>query len=93
MNSSLRIKAQQLYQDSILDFSDIEYFEDFLENTNLSQDKMYLISWCGSETCAESIEQKTNFTILGYDYQLKHIKKKCMICASLGIISVLAKRY
>ncbi|MCK5158971.1 MAG: hypothetical protein KAR08_07430 [Candidatus Heimdallarchaeota archaeon] len=55
---------------------------------------MYLISWCGSESCAEAIEQKTKFTILGYDYQLKHKKKKkCLCCSSLGYISVLAKRH
>ncbi|MCK5045852.1 MAG: hypothetical protein KAJ76_11005 [Candidatus Heimdallarchaeota archaeon] len=78
----------------IVDLSCKENLDLLLEDTKLIQNNMYLISWCGSESCAEAIEQKTKFTILGYDYQLKHKKKKkCLCCSSLGYISVLAKRH
>ncbi|NPE08872.1 MAG: proline--tRNA ligase [Asgard group archaeon] len=94
MDDSMRKKALLTYQESIIDFSDKENLELLLEDTKLIQNNMYLISWCGSESCAEAIEQQTKFTILGYDYQLKHKKKKkCLYCSSFGFISVLAKRY
>jgi len=93
LDDSMRKNAQLTYQESIVDFSDKKNLELFLEDTELVQNNMYLISWCGSESCAETIEQQTKFTMLGFDYQLKHKKKKCLNCSSFGFISVLAKRY
>ncbi|MBK5114090.1 MAG: hypothetical protein KGD59_13940 [Candidatus Heimdallarchaeota archaeon] len=93
MDESMRNKAKVTFQESIIDFSERENIDNLLDETKLEQDAMYLIGWCGSEKCAEVIEQKTNFSILGYDYQLKDNKKACLNCSTSGFISVLAKRY
>ncbi|NHJ33220.1 MAG: hypothetical protein FK732_10175, partial [Asgard group archaeon] len=96
IDDSMRRKAQSIYNGNIVDYSAMVDIDVLVKDSKLSQNKMYLISWCGSEKCARKIEQKTNFTLLGYDYQLKQMKKtknKCLHCSTNGSISVLAKRY
>ncbi|MGC9780952.1 MAG: proline--tRNA ligase [Candidatus Heimdallarchaeota archaeon] len=59
----------------------------------LETDRIYLINWCGRKVCAEKIESKTNFSLLGYDHESKTIQRLCIVCQSKGHQSVLAKRY
>ena len=92
VSKDLRVKIQQKYKSQIVDLTTIS-IKEYLEKTPLQQDRMYLINWCGAQTCAKKLEELSNFSILGFDLNLKKKQVKCAICSKKGHISVLAKRY
>ncbi len=92
ISKDLRNKIAQTYDEQIQDLTELS-FKNYLEEHNLEHDKMYLVNWCGTQKCAEALEELSEFALLGFDLELKNTRVDCSICSEKGRISVLAKRY
>jgi len=92
ISNDLRKKISQTYDTQIQDLTTLS-IDVYLEEHNLEADKMYLVNWCGSQKCAEALEDLSNFTMLGYELESETTRVNCSICSKKGRISVLAKRY
>lgn len=92
ISKDLRKRIEQTHDKQIRDLTNLS-FGSYLEGHDLEPDKMYLVNWCGSQKCSITLEELSEFTLLGYDLELKNTRVNCSICSKKGRISVLAKRY
>ncbi|NHJ04737.1 MAG: proline--tRNA ligase [Candidatus Heimdallarchaeota archaeon] len=92
ISTTLRRKARQYFHSHIKDISH-EILDSYLRSNTLISDIMYQICWCGSKACSKLIEEKTFFSILGFDINLEEKEALCTICQKKGRIAILAKKY
>ncbi|MFW6040690.1 MAG: proline--tRNA ligase [Thermoplasmatota archaeon] len=64
-------KANEFLQENIVDASDY---------SEINQEKVYRIGWCGSYACGEDIEINTDRDILGTLYKREDYSGKCICC-------------
>ena len=92
ISQSLRSKALVNFRNRNIDLTNIS-LDNYLQSNMLENDIFYNIGWCGSFECAELIEQKSKFTIIGLDCHYNKNKVKCTICHQEGEVAILTKRY
>ena len=92
ISDSLRNKALMDFKESNIDLTSSS-LDSYLQKNQLKNDIFYKIGWCGLEECAHQIEQKTNFTIIGFDIENEENKVNCTICNKQGKVAILTKRY
>jgi prolyl-tRNA synthetase len=85
--------VKKRFHDNLISINKLSKLEQLVQLGQLSTNSMYLIGWCGSNNCAESIEKMTDFKILGYNHNAKDKTKMCLACDQNGRESILAKRY
>ncbi|MFW9924332.1 MAG: aminoacyl--tRNA ligase-related protein, partial [Candidatus Thorarchaeota archaeon] len=92
INFSMKRKVTDDFKKHIIDLTGTT-LNSYIAKNELRFDNMYLIGWCGLKKCAEKIETKTNFSLIGFDRDFRRNKLPCEICNKEGKVSILCKRY
>ncbi len=71
MQSEMYERAEEFLKNNIVDASDI---------SEISEEKVYRIGWCGTFECGEGIEESTDRSILGTLYDGEEYSSKCLWC-------------
>ncbi len=71
MEEDMYSKAEDFLQKNMVDAEDL---------SDIVEEKVYRIGWCGSRGCGENIEESTDRHILGTLYQGEEYQGKCLNC-------------